>query len=133
MNGDFSHLFGGDTAELFRRLHQITNVDCADLSTREKLDVLSAAWLATAANARTEALAEPGGFPAERDRQIARLGFYAEMIAVDEPDLEAERLFQEGDYKAMFQHQQHQIRQAAQELEDALNNDETPRDDQAKG
>ena len=117
MDEEFSQLFGsGDFSQLFDRIYRINSVECADLSTREKLDVLSAAWMIVAHTARTEALAEPGGFPAERARQVDRLHRYAEMIAIDEPDLETERLWHEGDHQAMFRHQEQQLRELKKKL-----------------
>jgi hypothetical protein len=106
------------------RLHQIVNLVCADLSTPEKLDLLSAAWLLVASNARTERLAEPDGFPTERAHQVERLRAFAEMIALDEPDLETERLWHEGNYQEMVQRQHQQLQQLL---------DEKPRDEQDEG
>jgi hypothetical protein len=74
------------------------------LSTREELDVLQWAWLAVASNARTEALGIPGGFPEERARQVTRLHAMADEVARDQPDLEMERLYQEGDDEGMHRH-----------------------------
>ena len=108
MDSDFSQLFG-DFPQLFDRVHRINSVECADLPTREKLDVLSAAWMIIASTARTEALAEPDGFPAERARQVERLRRYAEMIAIDEPDMERERLWHEGDHEAIFRRQEQHL------------------------
>ena len=67
------------------------------LSTREKLDVVQIAWLTMGSNARTEALSIPGGFPEERARQVEQLEKMAELVSTAEPDLETERLFEEGD------------------------------------
>ncbi len=72
-----------------------------DTSPREKLDFIQLAWLCVASNARTEALIDPGGFPAERERQVAQLRKMADIVSVDEPDLEMERLCREGDFAAM--------------------------------
>ena len=69
---------------------------CSHLSTAEKLNVFAGVWLAVANQARTEALGEPGGFPAERARQVAMLQRFAEVIAADEPDLETARLYHAG-------------------------------------
>ena len=79
---------------------------CGDLSAQDRLDVLLFAWLVLASQARTEALIAPGGFPAVRDRQAARLRTMADLVASDEPDLEMERLFQEGDIAGMLRHVQ---------------------------
>ena len=66
-------------------------------SAREKLNVLEMTWLVVASTARTDALTMPGGFPEERARQVAQLRRLADIVEADEPDLETERLFQEGD------------------------------------
>ena len=75
---------------------------CSHLSTAEKLNVFAGVWLAVASQARTEALGEPGGFPAERARQVAMLQRFAEAIAADEPDLETERLYHAGYIDSML-------------------------------
>ena len=72
---------------------------CEELSTEQRLEVLTFVWLAVASNARTEALVVPGGFPAERDRQVKTLRTVAECVGADEPDLEVQRLCQEGDHE----------------------------------
>jgi len=61
-------------------------------------------WLATAANERTAALAMPGGFPEARDRQALRLEALPQIERSDTPDLEGERLFQEGDHEGFARH-----------------------------
>jgi hypothetical protein len=58
-------------------------------------------WLATAGEARADALGVPGGFEAERARQIAALAGLMARVSNDEPDLEAERLMQEEDWDVM--------------------------------
>lgn len=75
---------------------------CEGLSTREKLDTVELAYLVIASHARTEALMMPGGFPAERARQVEHLEKMVKMVGEDEPDLEMERLFQEGDIEGML-------------------------------
>src|SRR6266850_5067915 len=79
---------------------------CAGLSTRDTLEVLQLAWLSVASNARAEALIAPGGFPEERARQLEHLRNMAELVEADEPDLELERLFHEGDIEGMLRHMQ---------------------------
>ena len=79
---------------------------CAELSTREKLDVLQLTWLTWASNARMEALIEPGGFQTERARQVEVLREMADLISFDEPDLEMERLYHENDIAGMVRHVQ---------------------------
>jgi hypothetical protein len=68
-----------------------------DVPTRDKLELLSAVWLCVASQARNEALIAPGGFPVERDRQSAMLRSFADLVDADQPDVEMERLFLEGD------------------------------------
>jgi hypothetical protein len=80
------------------------NAACGQRTSHEKADLLLAAYTLCASNARNEALIEPDGFPRERDRQVALLRQAIELIAHDEPDLEAERLFQEGDLDGMRRH-----------------------------
>ena len=75
---------------------------CSHLSTAEKLNVFAGVWLAVASQARTEALGEPGGFPAERARQVAMLQRFAEAIAAEEPDLETARLYHAGYIDSML-------------------------------
>lgn len=71
------------------------------LTAHERLEVMNLAWLAVANNARTEALILPGGFPAERSRQVDQLRQMADLVSTDEPDLEMERLYHEGDVEGM--------------------------------
>ncbi len=69
----------------------------ADRTWKEKLLPLQLAWLAAAGNARTDALFTPDGFTKERAHQVDALEKMVALVAGDEPDLEAERLLQEGD------------------------------------
>ena len=82
---------------------------CGEGSERDKLDRLVLAYLMTAANVRTEALIEPGEFQVERDRQVAELRGLADLINVDEPDLELERLCQEGDLEGLARYVQKKL------------------------
>jgi len=75
---------------------------CAGLSMQARLEILELAWLTVASNARTEALIQPGGFPEERTRQVEHLRRMIDLVTVDEPDLELERLYQEGDIDGML-------------------------------
>jgi len=70
----------------------------------ERADILLTAYLITAANARNEAIIEPGGYLAEQARQLERLERAAALIKTDVPDVEAERLFHEGDIEGMLRH-----------------------------
>jgi hypothetical protein len=80
------------------------------LNDTDRLEVLEIAWLMTAANARNAALALPGGFPAEQARQLTHLEKMALLVREDTPDLEAERLFLEGDIPGMLRHMRAMIR-----------------------
>jgi hypothetical protein len=82
------------------------NAALAGLSARERLDVVNLAWLTIASNARTEALITPGGFQEERERQVQVLRAMAVLVSADEPDLEKERHFHEGDIEGLLRHLQ---------------------------
>ena len=88
---------------------------CSHLSTAEKLNVFAGVWLAVANQARTEALGAPGGFPAERARQVAMLQRCAEAIAADEPDHETGRLYHAGYIDSML----YRVRQQHNDLDAA--------------
>lgn len=88
-----------------------------NIEDRERLDILSIAWLLTAGNVRAEALAIPEGFPAEQARQITLLDRLALLVREDTPDLEGERLFQEGDYDGMMQHYARRLSDAMREAD----------------
>ena len=62
----------------------------------DRLLACELAWLVFAGIARSEALAFPGGFPGEQARQVERLEKMVGLVRDDAPDLELERLFQEG-------------------------------------
>ena len=72
----------------------------ADLTSNDKLQVLALVWFAVAKAARNEALINPGGFQEGRAAHVRMLVGITELVAGDEPDLEEERLFQEGDLEA---------------------------------
>jgi hypothetical protein len=84
---------------------------CADLAPADRVMALSTVWILAASEARSAALIEPGGFPAERDRQLKILSKFAEMIAGDEPDLELERLGHEGDVDGISRHMRARLRE----------------------
>lgn len=77
---------------------------CASLPMDDRLFVLQVAWIILAQQARNEALAIPGGFPAEQARQLLTLGNVARLVEGDTPDLELERLWLEGDVEGAIQH-----------------------------
>lgn len=79
-----------------------------------QLSVLTIAWLAIANHARDEAMAFPDGFPTERNRQIDQLEKMLLLIRDVEPDLEAERLFQEGDVTALMEYLKKKMADAEQ-------------------
>jgi hypothetical protein len=92
-----------DERAFFDRIIRLTDL-LADLPTRDRLDVLEAAWLCLATSARAEALFAPGGYVAEQSRQGEHLARMATLVSTDAPDLEMERLFQEGDIDGMRRH-----------------------------
>jgi hypothetical protein len=67
------------------------------LPLEERLMALQLAWIACAGWARNDALAYPGGFPAEQARQLVHLKNMASLVREATPDLELERLIQAGD------------------------------------
>jgi len=106
------------------RLLQI-NALLEDLPAKTRVDFLSGIWLFAASAARSEALVEPGGFPAERTRQLERLENMTLLTAADEPDLEMERLGHEGDYEGLLRLYQERLKDANPN-QDAASDD--PRD-----
>ena len=102
---------------LFDLLVEI-NVLCATrgLSDSDRLELFELAWMATASNIRTAALALPGGFPTEQASQVDHLEQMAALVRFDSPDLEMERLFQEGDIEGVLRHLQ-QLQQLQQQME----------------
>jgi len=91
-----------DDSELLESVLEV----CASssLPTGDVLAVLQFAWIALAGVARNEALAFPDGFPAERERQARQLEAMASTVREDVPDLESERLLQEGDVDGWLKH-----------------------------
>jgi ketosteroid isomerase-like protein len=57
-----------------------------------------------AEEARSAALPFPGGFPAERQRQLEHLEKMAALVRGSEPDPELERLYQDGDAEGVVEH-----------------------------
>lgn len=78
--------------------------ECAALSMGDQLMVLQIAWIVLAKQARDQALAFPGGFPGEQARQLEQLVKIAAFIREDTPDLELERLNQDGDFDGALKH-----------------------------
>ena len=97
-----------DSDHLVERILHVQRA-CGYGSSHEQLALLLATWLVQASVVRTEALIEPGGFQAARDRQADRLRWCADMIAADTPDVEMKRLYQEGNITGMLRHAQQQI------------------------
>jgi len=58
--------------------------------------------MALAQQARNEALAFPEGFSTEQARQLHHLEGIAVLIGTDAPDIELERLTQEGDWDGVL-------------------------------
>jgi hypothetical protein len=77
---------------------------CAGMSMDDRLLVLQLAWMILAQQARNDALAFPGGFPAEQTRQLAQLEKISHLVGEDTPDLELERLTREGDFDGALEH-----------------------------
>ena len=74
------------------------------LPTGQRLMAVELAWVMVGMQARQEALAIPGGFQAERERQLEHLGKLAWLVREDTPDLELERLMLEGDVEGLARH-----------------------------
>jgi hypothetical protein len=72
---------------------------CSHLPMKERLIVLEMAWTVLAQRARDEALAIPNGFPVEQTRQLEQLAKMAALVQGHTPDIELERLIQEGDWE----------------------------------
>jgi hypothetical protein len=77
---------------------------CANLPMDDRLLVLQLAWIILAQQARNQALAFPGGFQGEQSRQVGQLEKTALLVREDTPDIELERLTQEGDYAGCLEH-----------------------------
>jgi hypothetical protein len=97
---------------------ELIRLVCGDVPAARKLDTLSTAWALLAAEARNNALLEPGGFPAERARQLELLGRLVALTEAAAPDLELERMVYEGDHEGL-----------KQRLLDALREDDASTDD----
>ena len=74
------------------------------LTWAEMLEAVEFCWLSVASIIRNEQLALPDAYPAERERQAATLERYAALVRSDTPDLEAERLWQQGLHAEAFEH-----------------------------
>ena len=105
-----------DALESMKRVYAA----CLDLSTRETLDALQLTWMAVASNARNEALRLPDGFPTERARQVEKLRRLAAIVEADVPDLEVERLFQEGNIDGWLRLVQQRLVTRPEEQHDGL-------------
>ena len=70
-----------------------------------------------ASHARNHTLAEPGGFPAERTRQLASLHEMADVVEADEPDLEMQRLRYEDDLEGRLRLLRQRLRSQSSEAE----------------
>jgi hypothetical protein len=94
--------------EVLRRLEDVIDA-CGDATGDDQLFLLELAWMATAAHSRASALAFPGGFTEARASQVARLEKILAIVRADEPDLEMERMWQEGDHEGFAQRLQRKI------------------------
>jgi hypothetical protein len=86
----------GPSGPYFLTVNRVIDA-CAGLPIDGRLEVLQMAWIVLAEHARNEALAIPGGFPNEQARQRGELEKITSLVRADTPDLEPERLRQEGD------------------------------------
>jgi hypothetical protein len=68
-----------------------------------RLKALEMAWITLAEEARSAALLFPGGFPAERQRQLEHLEKMAALVRGGEPDQELERLYEAGDVDGVLE------------------------------
>jgi hypothetical protein len=91
--------------ELLRTLKAILNASAAGGAAFDfRLMALELAWITLAEEARSVALPFPGGYSTERQRQLEHLEKMAALVRGGEPDLELERLYQEGDAEGVLEH-----------------------------
>ena len=91
--------------ELLRTLKAILNASAAGGAAFDfRLMALELAWITLAEEARSVALPFPGGYTAERQRQLEHLEKMASLVRGGEPDPELERLYQEGDAEGVLEH-----------------------------
>ena len=83
----------------------------------DQLHFLALAWTVLAQQIRTEALAFPGGFTEKQQAQARELENMIQFVSEAKPDVEADRLFQEGDIGGLTRHyhQQRRKREGGQE------------------
>jgi hypothetical protein len=91
-----------DTLEMLIEINRL----CTErsLDDHARLELFELAWLTTAGNIRNAALAMPGGFAVEQARQLGFLEKMTALVGSETPDLEGERLFQEGDLEGWMEH-----------------------------
>lgn len=85
--------------------------DATGAALGDQLMILQLAWTVLAQRVRSEAIAV-GRFQAEQAEQVRHLDKMKSLAAADTPDLELERLHQEGDYAGVVEHLQRLQRQA---------------------
>ena len=88
-------------ADLWDRVSAVHH-QLSDLSSRDELVVLSAAWLAIASNSRTET-GTGEGFLAEQAAQSSTLAKMADLVRGAVPDPEMERRYHDGDIEGVIQ------------------------------
>jgi hypothetical protein len=77
--------------------------DATGAASGDQLMILQLAWLTLAGRVRSEAIAV-GRFQAEQAEQLRHLDKMKSMAAADTPDMELERLHQEGDYAGVAEY-----------------------------
>jgi hypothetical protein len=97
-----------DDRELLEATGRVLDA-CADQPMDDRLLILQFAWITLAQQARNEALGVRGGFPAQQAKQLEQLYKIAQVVKSDAPDLELERLIQEGDIEGALQHMRKRI------------------------
>ncbi len=84
--------------ESFTRVLDAVN----DASPDDRLEAVTLAWLTLADQAANRALAIPGGYPEERQKQFRMLDQIRKLVEDSQPDLEMERAFLQEEYDALL-------------------------------
>lgn len=77
---------------------------CAGLPVEQQLTVPLIAWLTIADGARNGALSAPGGYEAERIRQLGYLERVVQLVRGASPDLELQRLHRVEGWTGALKH-----------------------------
>lgn len=86
-----------------QRLMRIVDA-CSDVPQSEQFDLLITAAIVVGQIARNEVLAFPGQYEEERAKQAIHLRNALLLVETDEPDIEGERMFLEGDFEGWLEH-----------------------------